>query len=913
MKTPSFKLLVLGSVLVLSGAARAAETPQAFGVKITEPVGGASFLAGTSVKVAATVSSNANPIVRMDFYDILHNVLLGSSTAAPFSITWKPTVAGTYYLRATGVDAIGQTANSAVVYPLNVTSSTTTGVTGGGGTTSGGGTTVTTYSVTVVSGTGGGSYAPGVTVTLTANAPPTGQWFNQWSVSGGVVLANPAATTITFTMPATNVSAAATYKGIPPTMPSNPILFVTQIPIGFDYLTIGSVFGNHQPSSAQAGRGGDLYIRYPDGSLRNLTAEAGYGVPSGYQGANGIAVREPSVHWSGQKAVFSMVVGMPATQAAVRTNVWQLYEITGFGVGQPVAITKVPNQPTNYNNVSPCYGTDGRIIFASDRPRNGQAHLYPQLDEYEAAPCVSGLWSLNPANGDLFNLNHTPSGVFSPSIDSFGRLVFVRWDHLQRDQEADLDMTAAQQGQSLPYGAFNYTDETATAGVLAGNIAEVYPEPRTPAGNVNGHTFNVFFPWMINEDGTEEETMNHVGRHEIAGYLTPSFTDDRNLGYFYNPAARYNKTYINNFLHLREDPLVPGRYFGTDAPEFFTHSAGQIVALNAPQGRDADHITTDYVTDPIAKQPTSTPPPNHSGVYREPLPLSDGTLVAVHSDRTDVETKRVVPSDFQFRLKTLWRPSTYWQSYQALTPGINKSVTYPSSAGLVSYSGPLWELNPVEVRARAIPHGSKTPLGQPEQQVFAEEGVNLAAFQASLKASGLALVVSRNVTTRDHADRQQPFNLHVAGSAAQTLGAGGKIYDVSHLQFFQADQIRGYGMRTATSVPAAGRRVLAQPLHDSAAVTSNPPNNTGPAGSVALGLDGSMAAIFPARRALTWQLTDPAGAAVVRERYWLTFQPGEIRTCTSCHGVNTIDQANRPAPTNKPEALRSLLQYWKSH
>lgn len=191
--------------------------------------------------------------------------------------------------------------------------------------------------------------------------------------------------------------------------------------------------------------------------------------------------------------------------------------------------------------------------------------------------------------------------------------------------------------------------------------------------------------------------------------------------------------------------------------------------------------------------------------------------------------------------------------------------------------------------------------------------MNLAAFQASLKASGLALVVSRNVTTRDHADRQQPFNLHVAGSAAQTLGAGGKIYDVSHLQFFQADQIRGYGMRTATSVPAAGRRVLAQPLHDSAAVTSNPPNNTGPAGSVALGLDGSMAAIVPARRALTWQLTDPAGAAVVRERYWLTFQPGEIRTCTSCHGVNTIDQANRPAPTNKPEALRSLLQYWKSH
>ena len=39
-----------------------------------------------------------------------------------------------------------------------------------------------------------------------------------------------------------------------------------------------------------------------------------------------------------------------------------------------------------------------------------------------------------------------------------------------------------------------------------------------------------------------------------------------------------------------------------------------------------------------------------------------------------------------------------------------------------------------------------------------------------------------------------------------------------------------------------------------------------------------MAAFVPARRAMTWQLTDPAGAPVVRERYWLTFQPGEIRT-----------------------------------
>ncbi len=42
-------------------------------------------------------------------------------------------------------------------------------------------------------------------------------------------------------------------------------------------------------------------------------------------------------------------------------------------------ITRVPNQPAAYNNVSPTYGTDDRILFTSDRPRGGEAHLYPQL------------------------------------------------------------------------------------------------------------------------------------------------------------------------------------------------------------------------------------------------------------------------------------------------------------------------------------------------------------------------------------------------------------------------------------------------------------------------------------------------------------------------------------------------------
>jgi hypothetical protein len=103
--------------------------------------------------------------------------------------------------------------------------------------------------------------------------------------------------------------------------------------------------------------------------------------------------------------------------------------------------------------------------------------------------------------------------------------------------------------------------------------------------------------------------------------------------------------------------------------------------------------------------------------------------------------------------------------------------------------------------------------------------------------------------------------------------------------------------------------VLAQVMHEAAA--SNPPI-IGPQGSVALGLDGSMAAFVPAQRAMTWQLTDDSGEGVVRERYWVTFQPGEIRVCASCHGLSEVDQAGNGAPQNAPQALLTLLQFWQS-
>jgi len=184
--------------------------------------------------------------------------------------------------------------------------------------------------------------------------------------------------------------------------------------------------------------------------------------------------------------------------------------------------------------------------------------------------------------------------------------------------------------------------------------------------------------------------------------------------------------------------------------------------------------------------------------------------------------------------------------------------------------------------------------------VLSEEMVSEAALREWMKARDLALVVVRNQTSRDRADRQQPFNLQVPGGVKTTNG-NGRLYEISHFQIFQGNQIRGYTAHNR------GRRVIAQPM----ASQGNPAHPSGPAGSVTIARDGSSAAFVPASRALSWQTTDANGEAIVRERVWVTMQPGEIRTCTGCHGENTRNQAGNAASQAKPEALRQLLRHWK--
>jgi hypothetical protein len=80
----------------------------------------------------------------------------------------------------------------------------------------------TIYAVTVNSAgmgaSGGGNYAQGVTVAVSAGTPPTGQQFKNWTASPTVTFANANSASTTFTMPASAVTVTANFEPISATV-----------------------------------------------------------------------------------------------------------------------------------------------------------------------------------------------------------------------------------------------------------------------------------------------------------------------------------------------------------------------------------------------------------------------------------------------------------------------------------------------------------------------------------------------------------------------------------------------------------------------------------------------------------------------------------------------------------------------
>lgn len=699
---------------------------------------------------------------------------------------------------------------------------------------------------------------------------------------------------------------------------ARPILFVTQQPVADNpFGRISSNFTNHLPERDAAPRGGHLWIAYPnaDGArtLRNLSKEAGFG-------AN-IAARDPSVHWEGEKALVSLVVG---TADSAR---WQVYEVTGLAQGQQVVFTRL-SQPADYNNINAIYDINDKIVMVSDLPRGGTGaefkHLHPHLDEYDEAPTNSGLWRLDPApkpEGAVTLLHHSPSGAFRPSIDSFGRIVFTNWDHLQRDQQSGDPQN----------GLFNWPDESAAMhtkpdpGSDTGpqtKIVEVFPERfgKVYRDGVHDLSFNFFMPWMAQHDGTGLETLNHVGRHELGLHGFGS-RNDSSLGLRAETGVHgvnsgvVAKTKLDLMHYLREDPQVAGSFYAVRTQEFGTAGGGCILKIQGQPSRRPHEMQVTLLTH------EDTCSLNGPAVFRSPVPTTDGKLLASYSTETHQVSKSVI---YNYRLGFLKKTGALYNidAEATLTPGFPTKVKVGDGPDEHEVDATMWEWDAVEVAPRTRPQLTQMePVPAPEASVFAEQQVDIVAFRKFLADNKLALIVSRNVTRRDGFDRDQPFNLRVRRPGGVTsTGSSHRILDVDHLQLFQAEQLRGVHNIDR------GRRVLPQPLKPILVNSRdvNPPADANaPLGSVKVAADGSMAAIVPADRAMTWQLIDTANPGdarkgtdgVVRERVWNNFRPGEVRVCATCHGVSEKDQTGKGPDDvqNPPQALRDLLDYYKSN
>jgi hypothetical protein len=689
-----------------------------------------------------------------------------------------------------------------------------------------------------------------------------------------------------------------------------PIVFVTQVPPRVHTAptapeSITSIGNNHLPTVKSAPRGGDLMIRYVDGTLRNLTRDAGFGVLLEEQQEGAIAVRDPHMHWSGQKILFSMVVN----SASPSEDRWQLYEATGFQQRVPVEITRVPNQPGQSNNVQACYAPDDRIIFVSDRLPDG-SNSYRVLDEKGQGRINTGLWSLNPATGEVFQMEHSPSGSFDPMVDSYGRVLFTRWDHLQRDEIAP------------DAGGFDYTAEALDASWQSGHYSEMFPETIDSSGEELGLKFDFFMPWTVNPDGTDLLTLNHVGRHEFSSFAGRSRVDSNLYDLFIPQPTVVNplqSVRAGALMQLVEHSTIKGRFFGTDAV-FSKLSAGRIVTIpEAGPGKN-----------PFFMQIRVT---SGNGILRDPAVSINGRLLASVAQGQDTSSlsynnsgsaAAIMPpvmlgenmslgagNPFLIRMSFLDATAgmATFNFSSALAPQSDVTVkNYEQDGTVASFTGPLWQLQPVEVRPTARPASPVSKMEQPEQDIFISAGVSPLALKSWLRSRELALMSVRNVTQRDSADFQQPTSLSVPEGVSSIVGGGGPSYQVKALQMLQGKYLRGYEL--PGGIVRDGRRIKAVPMHD---VPGNAPAGSGmPAGSAAVHADGSVAALVPARRATSWQLLAPDASPVVRERYWLSFQAGEIRSCTSCHGVNVQDHLSQPAATNPPAALAWLLQNVKS-
>ena len=220
-----------------------------------------------------------------------------------------------------------------------------------------------------------------------------------------------------------------------------PILFVTQVPdpgrlhdhrldVRQPPTAMDSVAARRRPLDPLSRR----HAQEPDARARATASRA----------ASRARTRSPCASrpctGAGTKALFSMVIGAPPQQYQYATRL--LADLRGHRPrrGRHAGHHQGPEpagelQQRRARSTAPTTASSSRPTARATAQRiSTRSSTSTRRRRRSPASGAS-----NPATGDLRLLNHSPSGAFTPIVDSFGRVIFTRWDHLQRDQQADAD------------------------------------------------------------------------------------------------------------------------------------------------------------------------------------------------------------------------------------------------------------------------------------------------------------------------------------------------------------------------------------------------------------------------------------------------------------------------------------------
>lgn len=148
-------------------------------------------------------------------------------------------------------------------------------------------------------------------------------------------------------------------------------------------------------------------------------------VNGSFKGSNlaGGAFLSPDLSYDGKKIVFAW--------SSMNSPCYHIFKVNIDGT-ELTQLTDGPEskfnflQNSNHNDFDPCWLPSGRIVFISDR-RGGYGRCHTNYK-----PTFT-LYSMKDDGSDITCLSYHETNEWNPSVDNNGKIVYSRWDYVDRD------------------------------------------------------------------------------------------------------------------------------------------------------------------------------------------------------------------------------------------------------------------------------------------------------------------------------------------------------------------------------------------------------------------------------------------------------------------------------------------------